>query len=434
MNAPDFSHDPRGHRGGVPVEVTAIPRDVAHERVLTQAAPAAEFGIDEPEINYTELFFKYLSLAIKHRWIILSCCLAGLLCGFLVTFASTPLYRATASLQIDRDAAKVVKLDTPDINADSGDTFRFYQTQYDLLKSRTLAERTAAKLDLGDDAAFSKKSNSPWRKLWSMIVPSNNAGNTLDLAQRKAIVSGMIQGGLAVDPVANSRLVRISIDGPDPRWAATVVNAVADEYVNSNLERRYGATAYARKFLEEKLAELKIKLEESERALVAYQQKEQIVTAKDRQPLADADLAALHTALQGVRSERIAAEQLWKEASRGEVTLSLPQVLEDKSIQMLRDKRASLVADYQEKLGMFKPDYPDMRRLNAQIGQLELEIKEGVNIIKGSLKTRYDALLRHEDLLKKHIEQAGSQVLVSRDKNIELQILQREIRHQPHAV
>ena len=105
-----------------------------------------------------------------------------------------------------------------------------------------------------------------------MIFPSKAGGNSLDLAQRKAMVSGKIQGGLAVYPVPNSRLVRISIDATDPRWAATVVNAVADEYVNSNLERRYGATAYARKFLEEKLAETKIKLEESERALVAYQQ------------------------------------------------------------------------------------------------------------------------------------------------------------------
>ena len=115
----------------------------------------------------------------------------------------------------------------------------------------------------------------------------------MDLAQRKAAAAGLIQAGLSVFQAPNSSLVSISFDSPDPGWAANIANAVAQGFTDLNLERRYGSSAYSRKFLEEKLAELKVKLEESEKALVEYQDKEQIITSKgkDQQPLADSDLA-----------------------------------------------------------------------------------------------------------------------------------------------
>ena len=59
----------------------------------------------------------------------------------------------------------------------------------------------------------------------------------------------------------------------------------------------------------------------------------------------------------------------------------MPQILNDKSIAALREKRAILASDYQEKLAMFKPDYPDMRRLKAQIAQFDAEIERAVTII-----------------------------------------------------
>ena len=92
---------------------------------------------------------------------------------------------------------------------------------------------------------------------------------------------------------------------------------MAENFTEANLEQRYGRSKYARKFLEEKLEELKIKLEDSEKALVAYEDKEQIINTKvgkDQQPLADSDLAALNTALQQARTERIRAQELWEQA------------------------------------------------------------------------------------------------------------------------
>src|SRR5262249_40196074 len=146
-------------------------------------------------------------------------------------------------------------------------------------------------------------------------------------------------------------------DSPSPEWAQRVANGVADSFVSSNLDRRYGATAYARNFLKERLEELKLKLEESEKALVAYVDEKELIGgtsagSNDKESkggsLADSDLTALNTALQKVLAERIYAQNLWEQANNS-TDIGLPQILEDAGIKTLRGQRAVLMADYQNK-------------------------------------------------------------------------------------
>src|SRR5215211_6553755 len=150
MNAPfDFGSGARNR--GLPTVLAADGRDRAFDigRSLVVAEPAA---VESGGPKLQDQFFKYLGLALKHRWLILACCLSGLFIGFLVTFTATPIYRATASIKIDLLAARVVKLETADANGEYvGDARRFYQTQHEILQSRSLAERVASNLDLRDD-------------------------------------------------------------------------------------------------------------------------------------------------------------------------------------------------------------------------------------------------------------------------------------------
>lgn len=424
MNTPNFNTG-SDRPSGLP-SVTSESRQLAPLMGRDLASVEANGSDIESEgANYRAQFFKYLGLALKHRWTIAGICGVAIMIGFVITYTSTPMYRATATIQIDRDVAKVVKVDAPDAAADVGDNMRFYQTQYDLLKSRSLAQRVAASLDLGNAPGFlHPKSSSPWARLRESFFPAKVAADG-DFERRKAAAAGLVQGGISVSPLLNSRLVTISFDSPDPEWANKIANGVADSFISANLDRRYGASAYARTFLKERLEELKIKLEESERALVAYAEKEQILTVKGQPSIADSDLTALQSALQKVRTERINAQELWEQADKSK-GLALPQLLSDKSIQGLRDRRATLMGEYQDKLALFKPDYPDMRKIKAQIDQIDRDIQSTASTIKDSLKASYESLLRHETLLQQNIEQARSNVLDSRNKNIQFQILQRE--------
>ena len=242
----------------------------------------------------------------------------------------------------------------------------------------------------------------------------------------------MVQSGVSVAPVPRSSLVRISFNSPSPKWAQRIADGVADSYISLNLERRYGASSYARTFLKERLDELKLKLEESEKALVAYADEKELIggvrtSDKDSKEytLADSDLVALNAALQKVVAERIHAQELWEQANAS-TGIGLPQILEDKAISALSQQRAVLMADYQNKLSMFKPAYPDMQRLKAQIDQIGQEIKSAADVIKQSLRARYESALQQEVLLKNKMDETKRGVLSTRNKEIQYNILKRE--------
>ncbi len=381
MNAPKFNAG-SGRPSGLPT-LTDASRQISPDYARRQVFPfeTASSGAEVKQANIREQFFRYLGLALKHRWVVLGCCGAAMAIGLAVTYTSTPMYRASATIQIDQNAAKVVKVDAVDTPTDAGDDTRFYQTQYDLLKSASLAQRVAADLDLANAPSFlHPKSSSPWAQLLQMLFPARAAQDG-DFERRKAGAAAMVQGGVTVAPLPNSRLVRVSFQSADPEWASKIANGIADSFITANLDRRYGASAYARTFLKERLEELKVKLEESEKALVAYAEQKQILSSKGQPSLADSDLNSLYAELQKVRTERIRAEELWAQAEKSK-GLELPQILSDPAIQKLRGRRAELMSEYQEKLAQFKPDYPDMRKIKAQIDQIDRDIQLTARAIK----------------------------------------------------
>ena len=202
MNVPNLNFDAERDSARLPSTAAYGSRAVAN-------APYGEFiNFDQGStFDHRKAIFTYLGLALKYRWLILTFLTVGLAIGFIVTFTSTPIYRATVSIQIDRQAPRIVKTDTQPDFGDGSD--RFYQTQYDLLNSRMLAERVASDLNLASASDFlDPPSTSPWRKLRSLILPTANTGTASEdkgndagnLEQRKAAAAGMVRGGLSIDP------------------------------------------------------------------------------------------------------------------------------------------------------------------------------------------------------------------------------------------
>src|SRR5215471_2747741 len=176
MNAPNFSFDAEGRSDRRPLVVSDGSRSVA-----SPAEPYGNYGTsevaDQSGPDYRKYFFLFLTLALKYRWLIIAICGLALAIGFIQTFTSTPIYQATVTIQIDRQTPKLVKEVVQDRDFGGGDT-RFYKTQYDLLKSRSLAERVAADLDLASAKDFlDPPSTSAWGKLRNLIFPSADTRN-----------------------------------------------------------------------------------------------------------------------------------------------------------------------------------------------------------------------------------------------------------------
>lgn len=412
-------------------------------------APAAGRAVGYPRApgypGYPELvdagdvdgfdFRKYLRILHKHRWIIAGCAGISLLLSLIATFLMTPIYQATATLQIDREAANVVQVEGLQTSENVGDP-QFYQTQYELLQSRALAEKAVAAIGLADDPKFVIKAPQSvlgWiRSSVGSVISSSKAEPeagedgeaSLDKSQKDAIDA--LQRGLAVSPIRNSRLVKVTFSHPNPDMALRVANGLAEAFIASNLERKYDASSYARKFLEERLQQLKVKLEESEAQLVAYAQKQGIINLDDRQSLKGNDLASINVKLQDARNDRIRLEQLWLQAQKAG-GLGLTQILSDPTIQENRKLRSQLAADYQQKLGLYKPAFPTMVRLKSQIQELDEQVKQAAVAIKASIKAQFEAAKSAEAELAQQLEATKTDVLDQRSRSIQYNILQREV-------
>jgi capsular exopolysaccharide synthesis family protein len=378
--------------------------------------PAAG-GLAAGDLNLATLW----RVVSEWRWLILGAVAVGLAGAIVATFLTTPLYMATATLEMNPPTVEVMDPSKTGGRMNfGGDERSFLATQFGLLQSRSLAERVAQDLNLASNKD---------------LVPQN-----LDRNQRVKIAGGMLAGGLIVKPVENSRIVKISYASPSPALAAQVTNSFADNFINSNLERRYQASAYARTFLERKIAQTKGELENSERQLVGYAQQHGIInmasgasggeggksaSTSDASSLQGASLVALNQALAQAMTRRIAAEQAYRNQGRvqtSDVTAST---------SALRGQLAQLESEYQEKLASFKPEYPEMVQRRSRIESLRSAIKQEQGTVSGShtatLLSEYQSAAAAERQLQGRVNALKGDVLSLRGASIQYNILQREV-------
>lgn len=370
-------------------------------------------------------------IVLKRWWVLAGTVSLLLVFGVIITLLSTPVYRASATIQIDREAAQVVDVEgvLPAENLYSAQ--EFYQTQYGLLKSRSLAERVVTGLGLATDPLYTEQNR---RTPTGQARPAASPAETTE-RKRKAI--DQFTANLRITPAMNSRLVTISYDSPDPALAQAVVNAITETFIASNLERRFEASSYARKFLEERIEQLRAKLEQSERELVAYASDEQIINIPSAsgnaeqggnrgRSLISSSLEALNASLAEARTERIAAEQRWRTAQTSS-GLALSEVLASPTIQQLRQQRADLVSKRQELLQRFQPEYPAVRQAAAQIAELDRQLAAEAGDVRQSLRGQYDSALAAEQSIEAEISRLKTQAIDLDQRSIRYNILQREL-------
>jgi uncharacterized protein involved in exopolysaccharide biosynthesis len=264
-----------------------------------------------------------LQIVLKHKWTLLVVLMLSTVVAGINTFLSRPIYRATAVLQIDSRPQRVVDFNNSglDVEQMQADEIIALKTQYELLRSRSLAERVIDELQLDRSKAsvppapgtpgsapagpaplvsegYIGRIVSGYRKL---STPSSTDQRLLG---REGVI-GAFLGSLTVDPVQSSRLVRLSVDNADPALAARIANTTAQVFVSLGLERRVESTAYTKTFLEEQIQQMKAKLEESERKLNQYAQQKQILTLDEKTNVLNQTYTEYANALAKAEQERI---------------------------------------------------------------------------------------------------------------------------------
>ncbi len=228
---------------------------------------------------------------VRQRKTIFAIIAVVLVLTLIFTLLSSPLYRASATLQVEREASKIVDDDFLS-SGDIRDTRDFYQTQFELLRSYGLIDRVIDKLQLNSTVIRQSLTG----KIKTALFPSENTNE-------KSALNVAISENLYIEPIKNSRLVSIHFEGAAPEQSAAVANAIAETFVVMNLERRRQDTIDAEKFLNERIGEAKAKLQESESKLGAYAQ-EHTILQLDNKESTTSTLALMQLSEELVKAER----------------------------------------------------------------------------------------------------------------------------------
>jgi capsular exopolysaccharide synthesis family protein len=388
---------------------------------------------DDDEIDLRELW----SVIKRRKGTILLIFVLVSVLTLLVTLSMTPIYRAGVTLEIDTDEKRLLNYDVEaGAQQQPVDSKDFYQTQFELLKSRSLADRVINKMGLESKLTEEKLAKPFYAdtldeiKGWFGQQTADDTGNATDTKGKAGTqpLSDRFLQNVTVTPVKNSKIVMVYYDDPEPELAATVANALADSYINMNLERRSDSTSYAKKFLDEQLVQTKSKLEESESKLVQYAKDKSIYNTDDKTTLVSQKLQGLSAALTDAEKDRITAESAFKQSQSSK---SQSRVQDSLVIQQLKASKAKLQADYQDKLKIYKPEYPLLLQLQGQIDELNQQIQHESSLetstALGSLKSDYMAAKQKEDQLQAEVEKYKGELLNSQDKSIGYNTLQREV-------
>lgn len=422
-------NDPSSNRNGL--AISRPPAAPAYQPL----APMGQFqhaggphpgGMPENHFDLAAALLEYWRIGYKRKLIILSILGVFVAVGTIRTLMMVPLYVSAVRLQIDRNVTKVVE--GGNVAPAEGNDADFLRTQYELLQSRTMAERVVSALRLGSDSDFFRpRQLSALGLLTSFVSRSDSAAASPTVsAARDGAAVGIVLGGRSVRPVPGSRLVDIAYADPSPQRAQRIALAFAEAYIASNLDKRFEANSYAKTFLEDQLKQLKLRLEEADKKLLEFAEREQIVTVSEKSSIAENNLAAANTLVGNLASERIKYEQLWKQVE-GTDAINLPQYLSNQVISDLRSRRKLLELDYQEKLQTFKPGYPAMVELNKKMAEIDRQIAAEVKAIRASHKGAYDNALSQEKQMVERVDQLKAEVLELQKQMLQYSLLKREV-------
>ncbi|WP_456448747.1 GumC family protein [Thiolapillus sp.] len=372
---------------------------------------------------------EYWAVIVRHKFTIVLFVVIALIAGAIVTALRTPIYRSSVKLQIDREAARIVNFEgvTP---REAAYSFDFYETQYQLLKSHGLAKRVVEQLGLESSAQFKAKEQPSFfrelKRFFSAHSDQDVASWDVAPAASTRSLENLLLANLTVAPVKNSRLVVVSYDSPNPNLAARVVNTLAKSFIDMTMERRFENSSYAKEFLSDRIKQVRANLEASERKLVEYASQREIVDLDSKQGILMQKLQALNTRLTEVEAERIKAESSYQEMQNSGAQ-GFDRVSDSELITAYKEKLADLEAEYQDKLNVYKPGYPAMKRLQDQIDGLKRKISKETKDIQSSIKSRYQAAVREQAMLQSRMADVKGQILELQRKSTDYQALKRDV-------
>lgn len=384
------------------------------------------------------------------KWSILSLVLVAMLATVVVLFGITPTYRAITTLLIEQQKANIVAIEQ--IYGTESSQSEYLQTQFELLKSRTLAEQVVRKLNLTTHPEFDPRQKpKPLIDISALLsrflkakpaaqpgelpgtVPDALAGNIpTEEARIFKDVTSAFMDRIVIEPIPKSQLVKIQVDMADAPMAARAANALANGYIEAQLEASMAMSANATAWMHTRLGELRDKLTESENRLQAYREAENLVDLDGVTTINAAELSLTGNRMIDARRQRAEAESQYRQVQSmreggWEKLATIPAVLGNPLIQQFKAEEARARAKVEELSKRYGSRHPAMEAARTELNAASASLRGQVEQIVAGIERNYQLALANESSLKNSYNANKTQIQNISRKEFQVRELQREV-------
>jgi capsular exopolysaccharide synthesis family protein len=349
----------------------------------------------------------YLTILSKRRYVIATFFSILVTVAGLWAWRQPKVYRAAATVEISPTAPRILGNGVQEVT-DNGPgmqwaTKDFYETEYQIMSSRAVAQRVADKLGLATDEQF-------------LGVSGIRDPEARKAAMRRIDPAEVLQSEIHVEPVRDSRIARISVEDTSADRAMRIANTLAESYIEYNMERKADTTRDASIWLEEQLGTLKTKLESSEVNLHEFKRSHDILNAsyEDKQSIASQRLLSLNEALTHVRTHRAeldsrlhSLQEARQKLANGDLDAmaSVPGIAGNVMLDQLNMTRLQLVEEKVAVEQKYLEKHPKRAEVEARLATVNEEMKREMNklvrVAETEEKEEADTQRQIEDLIAK---------------------------------
>lgn len=365
---------------------------------------------------------EYWRMIVKRKWVVITFTGALFLFTGVFSFLATPKYKSTATLLIEGERSRILSIEDEFGYSRNYEDLRSFNTSLKLLKSKSLAERVARKMNLLNRAEFGaaetkKKSLLASAKeaisfKWIFPGKKEKAGEATPRIRTDPYseIAESVRENIDVSAVRTTKLVEISYTSPSPVLSANVVNTLAEEFIDFSIEKRFETTQQASDFLSEQIANLREDLAVKERELQRYGREKEIFFLTETESTVVNKFADLNEAYTQAQIDRIRKEAEYRELKSLDID-SLPQFVNNPLIQSLKTEYTRIKNEYEEKSKIFKSGYPEMVTLEAKLESMREELKSEIEKAVDFAESEYRTDLKKESSLETLLEKQRADVI-----------------------
>lgn len=363
--------------------------------------------MEEQEIHLRD----YLKIIYKRRYSVYTFFTIVFIVVLIGTLSTTPIYKASTKVLIEKVEPANLTLPYPYYAPYEPE---FYETQYQLIKSTSVALKVVKALSLENTYELYFKGEK--------INPRGNK-------TKADILADIISSGIVVTPVKNSKIVTISFMSTNPEFAALVANSVAKAYIEEILDMRMSSSRYSIEWMSKKAEEEKAKLEKSEKALQEFMKANDIVTLQDRLAITPEKLSEFNTQLIRAEMKRKELEGLYNKVSSISIkdAETIPYIASDPTIQSLRNQKLKAEQNIEELSKKYGSKHPAMLKAQEELKVIDLKREQEIKRVIASIKNEYELARNNENTLRRTLAGTKSEAISMNEKYIQYNTLAREV-------